>query len=394
MNVASHRKSITLESKDPFKCTLTLVAPCEKGLLLKRIVSPLISWIDPLFQIIKVEEQNDIIDLEERVRIQQGRLRPCEKDTFMLPSLSVMLFVNENGVMCAKHLEQNFHLRPWLFSHRVDLRSTRSPSTVVAKQEFYKLSDDLPLWAVCPIHCGNEHLRINMFVRNFSSMVEFYRTVTDTEIETNKQGFCIFQLYSQSGLDFQLSLKHSPHLNPQYVKSAFLTFHIPDIEVIKTTSNANLTEIQENLYCVLDPDGNPILLRETSPRVRRKATPKIQVTRKECTELWEDMKSQQSYSDSHDSGRCSDMETCFSEFDTNRGEIMHTRCSKCTSVHSKDIEKSNLNTNGKSFIPQEAYTYHCDGPGNCLPKLNSPEEDTQHCHKREVKKEYFHPVYI
>jgi hypothetical protein len=57
-------------------------------------------------------------------------------------------------------------------------------------------------------------------------MVEFYRIITNAEMESSKPGFCIFPIYAQPGLDCQLALKYSRHIDPIPIENVILVFNI------------------------------------------------------------------------------------------------------------------------------------------------------------------------
>lgn len=289
---------------DPYKCIVNICVPRGKKRKLQQIISPLVQWIDPSFQIINILEKSEAPSSKPK-----DNLSFSELDT---PSMSIMLFLHENGVMCASNVENSIHKAPWTLHHKVHLENRRTPDHPIAKQEFFKLSDDLPLWAVCPVHFGNEHLRINLYVRQFQAMVEFYRLITDLEIESSKPEFCIFQLYCQPGLDIQLSLKYSSHLTPHPPGLAFLTFKVKNVDMLKTMLNCDITEISRGEYSVRDPDGNKVILKDAAPTDTCYPKPNEAYN---LTDICEDVKSMRSVSDSHDSGRYSDSDICSSDVD-------------------------------------------------------------------------------
>ena len=313
------KNGITSKVKNPYVFRLTLISPKGRKKTLERIVSSLTEWVDPSFQIINVEER-----LRDKQNSRSASLKQIGK--LVTPAISVMLFMQETGRMCVTDAENILKRPPWTFHHKVELQNKNSPRFALGKQEFYSLAKDLPLWAACPVVTTNEHLRINVYVRHFKAMVEFYRAVTEVEIETDKPEFCVFQLYQQTGLDIQLSLKYSQYIYPIPADSAYCSFNVNSIESVKLGTHCDVTHICDNVYTTRDPDGNLVVLYEQSkPRnISPKSSTSLAVastckTSNDCTcsipitsvsniEILDDVKSMKSSSDSQDSGRCSDME--------------------------------------------------------------------------------------
>ncbi|KAL4225657.1 hypothetical protein ACF0H5_016346 [Mactra antiquata] len=246
------------ESANAYRIRLTLLASKGRGNTLDRIISSLTNWVDPSKQIVDVDEM--LPDQEDK----STKSVPNVKGCLVTPALSIMLFMRETGNMCVYDAEKILKKAPWMFHHKVELQNIHAPKTSVAKQEFFKLADDLPLFAACPVLSENEHLRINLYVHDFSAMVEFYRTITDTEIETNKPDFCIFEIYRQDRLDIQLSLKRSPYIYPRPVESAYVSFNVKNIKMVTLGTSCHVEHVGSNVYTVRDPDGNLVVLYETT----------------------------------------------------------------------------------------------------------------------------------
>ena len=304
------------EVRNPYQFRLTLLSPRGKKRALERILSSLTEWVDPSFQIINVEESAD----HWKSKHSKGSTKHSGK--LVSPALSVMLFMKETGSMCVKHVERVLKKPPWTFHHKVELQNKHSPNFSLGKQEFYSLAKDLPLWAACPVASTDEHLRINLYVHNFKAMVEFYRAVTEVEIETEKPEFCIFQLYQQPGLDIQLSLKYSQYIHPVPLDSAYISLNVKSVDTLKIGTRCDIVHISRNMYKTRDPDGNIVVLYEQAPS-RFTAIPSNSSLASTCSdrytcnqlitsisniEILDDAKSMKSSSDSQDSGRCSDMD--------------------------------------------------------------------------------------
>ena len=305
---------LNAELENPYKCKLTLVTSRGKSHVLDRIVSSVTGWVDPSHQIIAIEERIGPEKNKKPLKVKS------KHGCLVTPAVSLMLFMKETGHPCALDIEKVLKKGPWTFHHKVELQCKNTPNTSLAKQEFYKLADDLPLFVVCPVLLDDEHLRINMYVRNFSAMVEFYRLVTETEIETNKPEFCIFQIYRQPGLDIQLSLKRSQYIYPIPLESSYVSFNIKSIETIRL--NCQVMHVNGNVYSTRDPDGNFVVLYETPGLDQNRECPehgflnacgclKGQEESSRClgnSMNTDDLKSLKSMTESHDSGRYSDID--------------------------------------------------------------------------------------
>lgn len=300
---------------DPFWCKLCITVPKGKRKLLKKILYPLTKWIDPSFEFINIFESG----IQHRKNnILCSSSERCEVECVKAPSISVMLFLSENGAMSSKDVQKLFLLPPWAYHHKVELYNVRSPERTAATQEFYEIADDMPLWSVCPVHYGNEHLRVLIYVRNFQKMVEFYRVITDSEMESSKPGFCIFQMCSQPGLDIQVALKYSKYIEPYPIVTTHLSFKVKSVESIKAFTGCNLETFDGISFIATDPDGNRVQLYQI-PNTETSIPMKSVKTRSD--KFSEDIKSCRS-SDSHDSGRCSDSEIWCSELEPFRNESL------------------------------------------------------------------------
>lgn len=310
------------QSGNAYKCRVTLMAPEGKGHILDGYLASLTDWVDPSRQVVDVDEKlsgEELYDSDKSV--------PSLPGCLVSPALSILLFMKETGYMCVTDIQDTLKKPPWQFHHKVELQNKNAPHKAVAQQVFYKLGDDLPLFAACPVLTDNEHIRVQLYVRNFEAMVDFYRLITDREIETSKPDFCIFELYRQHGLAIQLSLKRCQYIYPVPVKSAYISFNVKSIQEVRLISKASIQKVGGNIYTTHDPDGNLVVLYENNQHQqetlsdlandwrRKHCCPPTRTTVRctLCERLdnltgFDDVKSVKSTSDSHDSGRVSDLE--------------------------------------------------------------------------------------
>lgn len=244
---------------DPFGCILQIAVQTGESSYLKQLYSPLLEGLDPTFQLVTINE-NDGFGFPKAAD-EDDVLR--DSSILYCPALSIVLFLSEDfGRLSAKTLQKNFNFSPWEFHHRVELPKHAKPR-VTAGQDFYATFPNLPLWSICPVHYGNEHLRFHIFVKDFMAMRLFYEIVTGKKATSGSSGFCFFTMYSQSGFDLQLSLKYMPQILPHPSNSVHLKFKVKDINAIMDAFSETPVRKGDELWVVKDPDGNSILIEET-----------------------------------------------------------------------------------------------------------------------------------
>ncbi|XP_062592480.1 protein FAM124A-like [Saccostrea cucullata] len=325
--VDQHKNSDMSSIFDPFRCKLCISVPRGKRKVLKKILHPFIKWIDPSFEFLNIQENGN--QTRNSINLQEHP-QQCEVEYIRAPAISVILFLAENGTMSSKDVQKSFLVPPWEYHHKVELFNVRSPERTAACQEFYGIADDMPLWSVCPVHYGNEHLRVLIYVKNFEKMVEFYRVITDCEMESNKPGFCIFQTYSNPGVDIQIALKYSKFIQPYPISTTFLAFKVTNVDSIKTFTGCTMVKISDSSFIATDPDGNAVHLHQVQNQEVSQARKSSVINN---NKLQEDIKSCRS-SDSHDSGRCSDSEIWNSEPEPNKSDSFATHSQRKCVPHS------------------------------------------------------------
>lgn len=396
------------ECTNAYRIRLTLLAPKGRGHTLNRIISSLTDWVDPSKQIVDVDDM--LPEHEDKAPKPSPEVGGC----LVTPALSIMLFMRETGSMCVYDAEKILNKPPWNFHHKVELQNIHAPKTSLAKQEFFKLADDLPLFAACPVLSENEHLRINLYVHDYPAMVEFYRTITDTEIETNKPDFCIFEVYRQHGLDIQLSLKRSPYIYPRPVESAYVSFNVKNIKMVTLGTGSIVDHVGSNVYTVRDPDGNLVVLYETSHTNdcstlagACSCSQGCLISRVSSCDLtsstsFDDVKSFKSTTESQDSGRYSDLEGTQGDsmsFQDNSAELNKKsgREQKIRTVKTEGYASSNSSTICNETPPSVP---KINPKSKIQPKnVNKPKQDMKRNQKvprtpRDVKRGNVTPVYI
>lgn len=258
---------------DPYDCTLQITVPWGEANGIKRLYSPMLEGLDPTFQFISISERGDV---DSTLLSYRDEDKQKHDDAFVrCQAISIVLFLYEAfGRLSAIDVQKHLHFAPWNFHHRVELPKDVKPR-ITAHQDFYQTFPGLPLWSICPVHYGNEHLRFHIFARNFIEMRSFYEILTGKKPSGGSAGFCFFTLYSQSGFDVQLSLKHLPQIIPISSRSIRLKMKIKDINVILPHLTDSPVHREEALWIVKDPDGNELILEESESSPHRRKTGRL-----------------------------------------------------------------------------------------------------------------------
>ncbi|KAK7099502.1 protein FAM124A-like [Littorina saxatilis] len=356
----------TNELGDCSKVHLTLHVPKGRTQHMRKLLKPLLQPADPSLSLTHFHESESPV-LKSDFRPKKSIPKYCVGcEILTSPALSVMTFLPEDGT--ARETTERLQKFPWKFHHRIELQNSQSGSNFVSgKQEFYSLSRQYPLFCVSPSPAsGKCTVRFNLFVRNFRSMLEFYRLLADSEMESTKADFALFSVNtsnsdfssfvsssymssslsssssslsslsktasSSSGLmcSVQLALKHCPYLDPYPLTSAYLTFFVRNMTALRTVLPGKAIEMSHNSFIVRDPDGNCVVVHDIEPAFVPRpnnlfTTTSRAKTRRSITGIRNTARAQDcvsgklsskgSYCDSQDSGRFSDSERGSSELD-------------------------------------------------------------------------------
>ena len=263
----------------------------EEAVSLTNLILPLLQGIDPSLNLITIHTAASMLTHRPNVNMEHieslikrtgiyaaspgahgtvERPGPSTPDPRLrTPSLAVMLFLTEKGPVSTERAQSYLRISPWRFHHKIELSNARmNELRVIGRQEFYQPGRHQPLWSVCPVHYGNQHLRFTIFTRHFSSMVDFYRILVGQEADFTRANFCLFTMCSQPGVDVQIALKQCTQLEPVPLMSAFLSVRVAGMEQLEAlvhTPNgtaATLGQLDTNLWLLRDPDGNGVLVEQ------------------------------------------------------------------------------------------------------------------------------------
>lgn len=283
------------------KAHLTLHVPEGRTKQMRKLLKPLLRPADPSLSLVQIHETPSPL-LQSELRPPEDVPKYCVGcEVLTTPALSLMTFLPEDGT--AEHARERLQRFPWKFHHRIELQNIKGDSGIVSgKQQFHSLSRQYPLCSVCSSpSSGSCTVRFNLFVRNYRAMLEFYRLLADSEMESTKADFALFtvntsdndfssfiSLYSSSSsvsssssslssastrvhlsstlsCSVQLALKHCPYLDPYPLTSAYLTFFVRNMTALRTILPGKAVEISPNTFTVRDPDGNCLIVYDIEP---------------------------------------------------------------------------------------------------------------------------------
>ena len=280
------------DHQDPYICTLCVYLPRRQKNPLKSILHDLLSGVDPTFQFINLKEMQIDGGYVKEKRCTPGRdeditdcalleaveLAGVDKDVLYsserrlcTPALSVVLQLQEEGVMSSAAAQQILLNPPWVYHHKIELANARqSAITSMACQEYHAVdfgpqSPDLPLWSVGSVHHGNEHLRFQIITINHEEMVNFYKHIIGKSELFSRNNFSLFELYAQPGMDIQLSFKFLGSLVPKPLPTSFLKFRVKGLKRLRGLLFEQRT-LPDGTWLAKDPDGNFLLLEEYHER--------------------------------------------------------------------------------------------------------------------------------
>ena len=166
-------------------------------------------------------------------------------------ALSVILHIEQN--IENDKLANVLQHEPWRFHHTMQLLDWEN-SCVVAKQDFFELSPELPLVNVS-LNSTRNIIRYNLFVKNIRRMRRFYEDLLSmSPTFVSEDGYCCFILKSNPDYEIQFSLKRSRHLDIVVGKHSQLILEFP--------RNSSLFGrlVGKTIIETCDPEGNELLL--------------------------------------------------------------------------------------------------------------------------------------
>jgi hypothetical protein len=212
-----------------------------------------------------------------------------------------------------KDFFKSIHL--WNFHHKIELLNEYKQ--IIARQDYYELSQYLPLWSISHIPYNKQIIiRFNIFTNNFDLMVKFYQDLFQRTPDSSKIGFVLFNL-STKKIFYQFSIKYSPLIQSYTIsQSAYLKFRLNNLNFFLHEYTSKLFTINKFEYYIYDPDGNLLHLYNISSNKKEyikplihtndsgfgdSSEPSIQLFHSNLSQIYID---EQNHS-SNDSGQCS-----------------------------------------------------------------------------------------
>ncbi|XP_062844044.1 protein FAM124B [Trichomycterus rosablanca] len=253
------RSSIDLMPHDPPLVAMHLLANPGDSLLLQHTLDCLLEWVCPGLRLFHVSERACPVRETTRAHL-------CPPAGY--PSLAVTLFLHEScGEERILRVLDFLQRPPWQYHHSEN-GCTSSDALLrpylLPERDFYSLGAGMPVWAVRPVHCGGEVLRLTLHSvhENFEDAVRLYETVLRMRAEEQKAGFCWFTLMTERTFSLQLALKQlAPGVRVETCHSAVLQFKVGEIGQLVPLLPNPCSPISATRWQTEDLDGNKILFQ-------------------------------------------------------------------------------------------------------------------------------------
>nr|XP_015216420.1 PREDICTED: protein FAM124B isoform X1 [Lepisosteus oculatus]XP_015216421.1 PREDICTED: protein FAM124B isoform X1 [Lepisosteus oculatus] len=247
------------QNQDVLLMTMHLLANPGESFLLQQTLDQLFKWVSPELRLFHVSERACPVKDSGRPRAKAS----------VYPSLSVTLFLHEDyGEERILRVQDFFQRPPWQYHHSESAGGKFLPY-LLSSRDFYSLDSHMPVWAVRPVHCGDEIVRVTLYCRrdNYEDAVRMYGTILRREAAAaQKSGFCFFPLCSSAAASVQLALKQlPPGVSVDVRESAVLQFTVREIGQLVPLLPNPCYPISSTRWQTEDYDGNKILFQVNVP---------------------------------------------------------------------------------------------------------------------------------
>lgn len=245
---------------DPLRLTIHCLTDSHEIFSMMDIYQPVIDWIDPDLHVMKISEITDINGISDN---------HIDVITSHIPSVTIMVFLHEEGMIGCERIQgakRHFERPPWKFHHSESVSKGRVNPYPYNSQDFYYTSEDLPLWAVRQVHCGNEHMRIVVFTseKNWVDMMGFYTLIIGSEPDLHRNDFCLFTVHTHVHYDVQFALKKlGGETTPRSPACVKIQFRVPELAHVVPLFPNICKPLSDTRWETTDHDGNTIILEET-----------------------------------------------------------------------------------------------------------------------------------
>ncbi|XP_028364316.1 protein FAM124B [Phyllostomus discolor] len=243
------------ETQEPLAMTVHLLANSGHGSLLQQTLDQLLDCICPEVRLFMVSERVRPVKNYDKGHPRRSRF----------PGMSVLLFLHESrgGEERLFRVLDSLQRWPWHCCPAPNIQGSLGPC-LLARQEFYSLDSQMPVWGVRQVHCGPEILRVTLYCTfdNYEDAISLYEMILQREATLQKSNFCFFVLYASERCALQLSLKQLPlgvSVDPK--ESSVLQFKVQEIGQLVPLLPHPCVPISRTRWQTRDYDGNKILLQ-------------------------------------------------------------------------------------------------------------------------------------
>lgn len=234
-----------------------LLANPGDSLLLQHTLDCLLEWVCPGLRLFHVSERACPVRDATHAHL-------CPPAGY--PALAVTLFLHEScGEERILRVLDFLQRPPWQYHHTESAGSDAGLRPyLLPERDFYSLGAGMPVWAVRPVHCGREVVRLTLHSghENFEDAVRLYETVLRLRAEQQKDGFCWFTLMATRTFSLQLALKQlAPGARVETCHSAVLQFKVGEIGQLVPLMPNPCSPISATRWQTEDLDGNKILFQ-------------------------------------------------------------------------------------------------------------------------------------
>eukprot|EP00794_Sanderia_malayensis_P018228 gene18228-20046_t len=250
----------------------------EYGLI--STLGPLINSMESYFNVESVKDRDAEFTKEKYLQELQSQLSTssgyCSLESLpsaykairnrqLISSQSLGVIILLEDTLRNRTVVEELKSGPWSFHHTMQLLDWEN-NCVIAKQDFYELSSELPLVSASLTMSKKNIIRLNLFVKNKQRMQQFYEDILQMYPSFEAKDYCCFVLKSTEAYEIQFSLKLSRHLDINSTKHAQLIFQVPRISRLSCRPSHRKSVVQ-----TCDPEGN-LLILVNSPNMRRTTT--------------------------------------------------------------------------------------------------------------------------
>lgn len=242
------------ETQEPLAMTVHLLASSGHGAQLQQTLDQLLGCICPEVRLFLVSERMSPVKYYDKGHPKRSRF----------PGMSVLLFLHDSlGEERLFRVLDSLRRWPWR-CYPAPIAQGRACPSILARQDFYSLDSQMPVWGVRQVHCGSEILRVTLYCSfdNYEDAVRLYEMILQRDTTSQKSDFCFFALYATDSFALQLSLKQLPlgmSVDPK--ESSVLQFKVQEIGQLVPLLPHPCVPISRTRWQTRDYDGNTILLQ-------------------------------------------------------------------------------------------------------------------------------------